>query len=201
MQIAQRETCIISPFDLQQRFQWGEDPARETKAVKRKKKIHASTSAAVQPQTLTHAHCPTGFACVTFMSLTMAWNNPPSAPHSFSTDSMVSNTNKRGIAERSVEISDGWCVHEHQRWRSGFVVHPPFSRPLLGRQRRGCEAPQPARRADKKERNVQLEGNRELLLLAAPLGRTGWMEQGRATGPGVAATAGKRGGHMHCVSS
>lgn len=53
----------------------------------------------------------------------------------------------------------------------------------------------------KKDRNVQLGGNRELLLLAAPLGRTGWMEQGRATGPGVATTAGKRGGHMHCVSS
>lgn len=34
------------------------------------------------------------YMCVTFMSFTMAWNNPPSAPHSFSTDSMVSKKKK-----------------------------------------------------------------------------------------------------------
>lgn len=53
----------------------------------------------------------------------------------------------------------------------------------------------------KKREMCSSRGNRELLLLAAPLGRTGWMEQGGATGPGVATTAGKRGGHMHRVSS
>lgn len=37
---------------------------------------------------------------VTFMSFTMAWNNPPSAPHSFSTVSMVAKKKKKNSKKR-----------------------------------------------------------------------------------------------------
>lgn len=37
---------------------------------------------------------------VTFMSFTMAWNNPPSAPHSFSTVSMVAKKAAKSVAGR-----------------------------------------------------------------------------------------------------
>lgn len=40
---------------------------------------------------------------VTFMSFTMAWNNPPSAPHSFSTVSMVAKKKKQQKASREEE--------------------------------------------------------------------------------------------------
>lgn len=41
---------------------------------------------------------------VTFMSFTMAWNNPPSAPHSFSTVSMVAKTKTALKKKRRGEI-------------------------------------------------------------------------------------------------
>lgn len=72
-------------------------PARQTKAVKKNPRKNKPThqgerKICTRCLLLACTHCPAESArvAVTFMSLTMAWNNPPSAPHSFSTDSMVS---------------------------------------------------------------------------------------------------------------
>lgn len=65
--------------------------------------------------------------CVTFMSFTMAWNNPPSAPHSFSTDSMVSETNKkrsqRDKDQMKYPIAGAFSNIRNEDLAS---VHPPF---------------------------------------------------------------------------
>lgn len=71
---------------------------------------------------------------VTFMSFTMAWNNPPSAPHSFSTDSMVSETNKKKAREET-RNTPGMP-------RLSFVH--PLNMSMLVSIIRGCEATQPA---------------------------------------------------------
>lgn len=49
------------------------------------------------------SHITLIYMCFTFMSFTMAWNNPPSAPHSFSTDSMVSNNQTKQKARRETK--------------------------------------------------------------------------------------------------
>lgn len=61
------------------------------------------------------------------MSLTMAWNNPPSAPHSFSTDSMVSKTNKTR-PQRDENQMKYPTVDAFSNIRNGDLgfVHPPF---------------------------------------------------------------------------
>lgn len=152
------------------------------------------------------------YMCVTFMSFTMAWNNPPSAPHSFSTDSMVSKkTKQKKIAERqgSDEISDSWSVFKHQKRRSGFCssgLSCPLVTTTLSQQRRGCEASEPTAsslQSAQTKRNVLFDGTGSCCSPRrrrySPLGRTGGMEQGRALAGRT--TAGKRGGHMHRGSS
>lgn len=64
---------------------------------------------------------------VTFMSLTMAWNNPPRAPHSFSTDSMVSKTNRQKNSGKKKK-SDRKLLRARFRVVYTFVlIHPAWS--------------------------------------------------------------------------
>ena len=100
----------------------GEDPVKQTKAVKKNMPVISHRAPAER------SHITLIYMCVTFMSFTMAWNNPPSAPHSFSTDSMVSNnqTKQKKLAERlsgktkSDQISASLRIRRGELW--GFLI-------------------------------------------------------------------------------
>lgn len=91
---------------------------------------------------------------VTFMSFTMAWNNPPSAPHSFSTVSMVAKKKTaKSVAGRgeSGEISVCSNGFKHQMWRSE-ICSSALSCPLFGASsdssRKDAHTQQPTERTD-----------------------------------------------------
>ena len=139
------------------------------------------------------SHITLIYMCVTFMSFTMAWNNPPSAPHSFSTDSMVSNnqTKQKKLAERlsgktkSDQISASLRIRRGELW--GFLFcSSALPRPLFPPKKSsgddGKPLSSPAACAPHRQKETLLparwhrEGSRRSWLLAP-----GWMEQ---RGPG-----------------
>lgn len=138
------------------------------------------------------------------MSFTMAWNNPPSAPHSFSTDSMVSKTNKKARGKTSIRQNIPLLLFQTSDCR------PLFSSSVLrcaaiqqrSLQRGGCEDAQPTAsspRSAQTKRNVLLGATGcscSLCRRYSPFGGTGGMEQGRSLLPGWTTTM-QRGGHMH----
>lgn len=130
------------------------------------------------------------YMCVTFMSFTMAWNNPPSAPHSFSTDSMVSKKKKRSQRDKDQMKYPIVGAFSNIRNEAGFcssALSCPLVTTTLSQQRRGCEASKPTAsspRSAQTKRNVLFDGTGSCCSPRrrrySPLGRTGGMEQGRA---------------------
>lgn len=201
----------------------------ETKAVKKKKEYACDgppciNKGHIKPQSTFIS------VCVTFMSFTMAWNNPPSAPHSFSTESMVSKKQQqkekkekerklveRQKSDRSLYRKGRTC--SKIRHEDLCCVHPPFVvlsceitsssgddvKPLSSPQQPVCED-----WSAQTKRNVLPDGTDTGCAPAAAAARSAaasrlcwWI--GRRDGAAGDAlgwtTAGKRGGHMHSRSS
>lgn len=90
------------------------------------------------------------------MSFTMAWNNPPSAPHSFSTDSMVSKTNKKARGKTSIRQNIPLLLFQTSDCRPLFSSSVLRCAALQQRslQRGGCEDAQPAARGAHRQKEM-----------------------------------------------
>lgn len=110
------------------------------------------------------------------MSFTMAWNNPPSAPHSFSTDSMVSKHKQKSSQKDENQMKYPSVVAFSNIGNGDLVfVHSPFLVPCYNNveaaaQRMRClkaHSQQLAERTDKKK--CAARWHRELVLAPPPL--------------------------------
>lgn len=109
--------------------------------------------------------------CDTFMSFTMAWNNPPSAPHSFSTDSMVSKTNKKSSRKDKYQTKYSTVAASNVGRVDLCFLHPsfevlPYNNVACSEEDARTHSPQPAaERTDKKKCAARCH---RVLLLALP---------------------------------
>lgn len=93
------------------------------------------------------------------MSFTMAWNNPPSAPHSFSTDSMVSKTNKKSSQKDEYQTKYSTVAVSNIGRVDLCFLHPsfevlPYNDVACSEEDARTHSPQPAARGAHRQKEM-----------------------------------------------